>query len=106
MTQDTHTLVFDQHLQPGQRGSEVFDYINNLPEINMLSEYADYFSQKDQEQDWFTKLSVETVFPWIAGDVLCFDRSRVHCGDNHIDKVKKYGIVIWTELVPSEKNNA
>lgn len=104
VTQDTHTIVFHQHLQPGQRGSELFDYIDRLPTINMLSEHSDYFSHEDKQQDWFTKLSIETVFPWVAGDVLCFDRTKAHCGDNHIGKVKKYGIVIWTELVtPEEK---
>lgn len=98
VTQDTHTIVFDQHLQPGQRGNEMDDYVDSLPSINMLDQYADYFSPKDKEENWFTKLSIETIFPWIAGDVLCFDRNRIHCGDNHIDKVKKYGIVIWTEF--------
>lgn len=98
-TQDTHTITFNQHMALGTRGNDMIKFVEDLPVINQISsdELETYFhSSKDQY--WIEKLSVETAFPWIAGDMLVFDRRRIHTGDDHLDKLEKEGIVIWTDI--------
>lgn len=46
------------------------------------------------------KLSIECAFFWVAGDALIFDRKKLHCSDNFINKNigPKKAIVIWSEI--------
>jgi hypothetical protein len=98
-TQDTYTITFNQHMALGTRGNDMVEFVQDLPAINKISneELETYFSSS-KDQYWIEKLSVETAFPWIAGDALVFDRRRIHTGDDHLDKLEKEGIVIWTDI--------
>lgn len=96
-TLNTYTITFNEFMPVGSIGKNLIDYVSNLPDVNMIgqNEIKKYFSIS-KKQYWISKLSIETVFKWIAGDVLIFDRRRIHTGDDHIGKCEKEGLVIWT----------
>jgi hypothetical protein len=102
-TQDTHTITFNECMDHGSVGSQMNQFMSSLPERNLMSVevYNKYLSWKTSEMMYYySRLSVETIFPWIAGDVLVFDRKRMHTGDNHLDKMPvKKGIIVWSEIV-------
>lgn len=99
VTQDTHTITFNQKMPNGSLGKNIGNFINDLPDINELSleTFNEYFGSPN-DLYWLNKLSIETIFPWVAGDVLVFDRARIHSGDNHLGKVEKQGLVVWTTV--------
>lgn len=98
-TQDTSTIVFEQCMEHGSVGKNMIPYVMNLPVTNQITEdQIEKYFHSSRDEYWLDKLSIEIVFPWIAGDVLAFDRNRIHTGDNHLNKVEKEGIVIWTTI--------
>lgn len=102
-TQQTSTIVFDQYLPDGSPGEETPAFINSLPIINKINQTTieKYLSFSDSShQEWMTKLSVEAIFSWVAGDVLMFDRTRLHTGDNHVvtGSGPKEGVIVWTTI--------
>lgn len=98
-TQPTHTITFEQVMPLGTLGNDMPEFIDSLPNLNALSQSEiDRYFHSFARPYWTSKLSIETVFPWIAGDVLVFDRHRVHTGDDHLGQVDKQGLVIWTTL--------
>jgi hypothetical protein len=100
-TCNSHTILFHQVL-PLQ--VDTIEYITNsmgyLPEDTHITdvEYEKYLSHINAQ--WRKKLSIETIFPWIAGDMLIFDRNKIHCSDNYLknDLTGKRGFVIWSEI--------
>lgn len=92
---DTHTIIFD-HILPDGEG--IADYAVSLPDIDDLESYEKYYPFVPFE--WAKKLKVETIFKWNTGDLLIFDRRRIHCSDQFSSKGinNKRGIVIWTEI--------
>lgn len=98
-TQETNTITFNEKLPFGTVGKETPEFISNLPVTNLIpKELIDKYFRNMEVGPWANKLSIETVFSWIAGDVLAFDRNRIHTGDDHIGKVDKEGIIVWTEI--------
>lgn len=100
-TCNSHTIVFHQEL-PLQ--VDTVEYITNsmeyLPDGKHISDedYEKYVPHINIQ--WRRKLSIETVFPWIAGDVLIFDRNKIHCSDDYLKNglTGKRGFVIWSEI--------
>lgn len=98
-TINTHTITFDQILPRGTEGKLAIPYIKSLPIINAISqEEIDMYFKSLAHEYWINKLSVETVFPWVAGDVLLLDRHRIHTGDDHPSEVDKKCILVWTKI--------
>lgn len=99
-TQDTYTITFNEFLNPGTPGKEVNSYINSLPVTNQISsDNIEKYFTSFKNNNWIDKLSIEKIFPWLAGDALIFDRNRLHTGDDHLsNSIVKEGIVIWTTI--------
>lgn len=97
-TQETNTITFNERMPQGTRGNGMYQFISDLPVLNSLSPdlIEEHFHNMEFDS-WVDKLSIETIFPWIAGDVLALDRCRIHTGDNHVGKAEKKGIIVWTE---------
>lgn len=100
-TVDTNTILFNEILPTGSNHS---DYINNMPLIRDTEKiisnevYNKYLSHCSKSM--CATLSIDTVFPWVAGDMLIFDRQKIHCSDNYSScglKIKR-GFVIWSEV--------
>ena len=97
-TQETNTITFNEKMPHGTSGNGMYQFISDLPVLNSLSPelIQEHFGNMEVDS-WVKKLSIETIFPWIAGDVLALARSRIHTGDNHLGKAQKKGIIVWTE---------
>ena len=100
-TTNTNTLVFNESIPIGE---DTIGYISNtMPRLsnNSISKetYEKYLTHCSK--NWCEKLSIDVVFPWIAGDILIFDRNKLHCSDNYItnELSNKKGFVIWSELL-------
>lgn len=99
-TQETSTIVFDQTMSPGQ---DLFEHMQSLPLLDTRQSVGQvtgrqYLSHTGRE--WLDRLSINCLFPWHAGDLLIFDRSRIHCSDNwQTNGISvKRGFVIWSEI--------
>lgn len=100
-TVDTNTILFNEVLPTGV---DNINYINNMPPIidieKIISKdtYTKYLSHCSEQ--WIDKFSIDTIFPWVAGDMLVFDRRKIHCSDNYVSHglKNKKGFVIWSEI--------
>ena len=99
-TQETHTVIFNQSLPPGV---SVGEHIDRLPLLDPRQSVGQVTAQQyltHTGRPWLDRLSIDCIFPWHAGDMLVFDRSRIHCSDNWTSSgidVKR-GFVIWSEI--------
>lgn len=92
-TYDCGTVVFNQQLNYG----ETNDAINHFPVINENEEIPDFLSHINY--DHTSKLSIETLFSWNKGDMLFFDRRKLHCSTSFShNMIDKRGLVIWTVI--------
>ncbi len=96
-TCNTNTIIFNEKLP---NLVEVGKYIDSLENVNSIDDetYEKYLTHMPRE--WTNKLTIDTIFPWIAGDILVFDRHKIHCSDNYEKNglTNKRGLVIWTEI--------
>lgn len=100
-TVDTNTILFNEMLPTGGDHNE---FINNMPQIRDTEKiisnetYTKYLSHC--EESTCAKFSIDTIFPWTAGDMLIFDRQKIHCSDNYATHglKSKRGFVIWSEV--------
>lgn len=99
-TQDTYTITFNQHMEKGTRGNDLYKYLNTLPDLteSISTHDKDLYFKNMIAGEWEKKLSIEVIFKWEAGDILVFDRHRVHTGDYHLGKIEKEGLVIWSNI--------
>lgn len=99
-TQDTITITFKEHLPKGVYGNSVPEFLKNLPASKTIDQQFienELSYDLDNVRSFYDKLNIETVFKWNAGDMLVFDRSRLHTGDNHLKKnISKKGFIIWS----------
>jgi hypothetical protein len=101
-TEPTHTVLFNQSMP---LGISVFDHMATLkplaPELAVGQETGQRYLTH-VSPNWLSKLSIDVIFPWNAGDALIFDRNRLHCSDNWADNglEAKQGFVIWSEIHP------
>ena len=101
---NTSTVLFNEALPIGE---DMFHHINNvlvkatssLITKEIYSKYLTHCSLALCE-----KLSLDVIFPWIAGDMLIFDRTKLHCSDNYVvnNLENKKGFVIWSEIIETE----
>ncbi len=112
--QSAHTVTFNQRfIGPGQafvKGTsndslEVFGLTKNYSLVDGLSDQkfdekilTDYLDHVDF--DSLTGLSVENIIVWNPGDIILFDRYRLHCSSSFkkFDVQSKRSIVIATEI--------
>ncbi len=101
-TQDTNTITFNEYMEHGSVGEQMHEFIAALPETNSITEeiYKQYLNWETEKlKFYYSRLSVEIIFPWIAGDVLIFDRKRIHTGDNHLNKMtNKQALIVWSQV--------
>jgi hypothetical protein len=113
-TQSTYTIVFNEALPKEVKQIEMHEYMKTLPVINKitLEDRKKFFEFDDNvlpitgrpdetcNNTWLEKLSIETIFPWVGGDVLIFDRNKIHTGDNYQKHgvPEKKGMIIWTSI--------
>lgn len=92
----SYTVVFDQIQEQEIYNDEFF---KKLPILNatIKNEHKQIDLSHLLEMN---KLSIETSFFWNAGDVLIFDRRKLHCSDNFVknNNGAKKAIVIWSDI--------
>jgi hypothetical protein len=98
--QETNTIVFNQAMP---LGISIYDHMASLPALDVRDSVGQETYQRyltHSGKDWMARLSIDVVFPWQAGDLLVFDRSRIHCSDNWAvnELGVKRGFVIWSEI--------
>jgi len=101
---NTNTVLFNEALPIGE---DMFHHINNVlakATSSIITEeiHSKYLTHCSLEM--CEKLSLDVIFPWIAGDMLIFDRTKLHCSDNYVvnNLENKKGFVIWSEIVETE----
>jgi hypothetical protein len=99
-TQPTHTVVFDQAMP---LGVSIYDHMESLAPLDPGRAVGAETGQRlltHTGRAWLDRLSIDCIFPWQAGDMLVFDRSRIHCSDNWAitGLEDKRGFVIWSEI--------
>lgn len=97
---NTHTILFNESVPAGE---DTIHYIDNvLPQLTeSISDdiYTRYLTHCPKF--WRNKLSIDKIFPWESGDMLIFDRNKLHCSDNYLvnNLNNKKGFVIWSEFL-------
>lgn len=93
-----HTIVFNQLQEMNIYNDTFFTDAPNVNEPISKEDISRYLSNLSDIQ--LQKLSIETIFSWNTGDVLIFDRKKIHCSDDFVkNNIKqKRGLVIWSEV--------
>lgn len=101
-TQETHTVVFNQAMPLGVGICQHMDALPQLAPEVAVGQMTGQQYLTHTGRDWLDRLSIDCVFPWQEGDMLVFDRSRIHCSDNWqtTSITVKRGFVIWSEIQP------
>lgn len=95
---NAHTVVFNQYMERDVDNKSFFanaPYANTVVNKKHKQINLSHFSNTESK-----KLTIETVFPWVLGDILIFDRKKIHSSDRFITEntVSKEAIVIWSEI--------
>lgn len=96
-TYNSYTIVFDQIQEIGVFNDKFF---NSAPNVKVDSFANTSINLSHLSPGQTTKLTIETEFYWNCGDILIFDRKKIHCSDYFIANhpTPKKGIVIWSEV--------
>lgn len=98
------TIVFNETQTLTETNDEFF---KNAPITNNPVTAEFYHSHlRHIPENYIDKLSVETVFPYVLGDIMVFDSAKVHCSNYYrtYDVVKKRGLVIWSNILEEGKD--
>jgi len=108
-TIDTYTIVFNEYI-PDQllnnrnvSHDSYADAVNNYlqNELERIGDPIDHIThQKYLSHVDSSRLSINTVFPWVAGDILVFDRRMIHCSNNYIveNVISRRALILWSEI--------
>jgi hypothetical protein len=101
-TQSTHTVVFNQAMPLGVGICDHMERLEPLDPRQCVGQETGQQYLSHTGREWLDRLSIDVIFPWHAGDLLVFDRSRIHCSDNWAVNglESKQGFVIWSEIQP------
>lgn len=99
------TIVFNEVQTLHETNDEFFA---NAPDVesNISPEFRDQHLRHVPD-DRISKLSIETIFPYVLGDVVAFDSSKVHCSNYYLSQsiTKKRGILVWSNIKEEGRDN-
>lgn len=98
------TIVFNETQTLQESNDQFFENAPDVPS-NFSQDFRNtHLGHVPQEK--VNKLSIETIFPYVLGDAIVFDSSKVHCSNDYRSQKisKKRGILVWSNILEDGKD--